>query len=276
VPAYITRGQFDRNQAQLRANRADLLGPVRAGTALLSGLVVSGQCGLRMVAAYNNDGHTARYMCTGQNVSYGEPFCQSLKAAPVDAKVTSIVLQALEPAALEASLAVAADRQAERAALEQQWRQRLERAQYKVDQARRRYASTEPENRLVARTLERDWEEALVEQVRLAADHERFRRERPQSPSPAELAAIRQLTADLPALWQARTTTSEERQTVVRLLLERVLLTVVDASEQVRLECHWHGGSQTTHTLIRPVARVKALSSYPALLARAVDLHRVG
>jgi hypothetical protein len=209
-------------------------------------------------------------------VSYGEPFCQSLKAAPVDAKVTSIVLQALEPAALEASLAVAADRQAERAALEQQWRQRLERAQYKVDQARRRYASTEPENRLVARTLERDWEEALVEQVRLAADHERFRRERPQSPSPAELAAIRQLTADLPALWQARTTTSEERQTVVRLLLERVLLTVVDASEQVRLECHWHGGSQTTHTLIRPVARVKALSSYPALLARAVDLHRVG
>jgi hypothetical protein len=60
------------------------------------------------------------------------------------------------------------------------------------------------------------------------------------------------------------------------LLLERVLLTVVDASEQVRLECHWHGGSRTTHTLIRPVARVKALSTYAALLARVVDLHRVG
>ena len=102
-----------------------------------------------------------------QNSSYGEPFCQSLKAAPVDAQVTSLILQALEPAALEASLAVAADLQAERAALEQQWRQRLERAQYQVDQARRRYASTEPENRLVARTLERDWEEALAEQVRL-------------------------------------------------------------------------------------------------------------
>jgi hypothetical protein len=129
---------------------------------------------------------------------------------------------------------------------------------------------------LVARTLERDWEEALAEQVRLAADHERFRRERPQSPGPAELAAIRQLTADLPALWQASTTTSEERQTIVRLLLERVLLTVVDASEQIRLECHWHGGSRTTHTLIRPVARLKALSTYAALLARAVDLHRMG
>ena len=276
VPAYITREQFERNQAQLRANRADRLGPVRAGSALLSGLLVCGQCGLRMTAVYNNDGHAARYACTGQHSSYGEPFCQSLKAAPVDAQVTSLILQALEPAALEASLAVAADLQAERAALEQQWRQRLERAQYQVDQARRRYASTEPENRLVARTLERDWETALAEQVRLTADYERFRRERPQSPSPAELAAIRQLTNDLPALWQAPTTTSEERQTIVRLLLERVLVTVVDGSEQVRLECHWHGGNQTAHTLVRPVARVKALSTYAALIARAAELHRAG
>jgi DNA invertase Pin-like site-specific DNA recombinase len=276
VPAYITREQFERNQAQLHANRADRLGPVRAGTALLSGLLVCGQCGLRMMAFYNNDGHTARYACTSQHVSYAEPFCQSLKAAPVDAQVTSLILAALEPAALEASLAVAADLQTERAALEQQWRQRLERAQYQVDQARRRYASTEPENRLVARTLERDWEAALAEQVRLTAEHERFRRERPQSPNPAELAAIRQLTTDLPALWRAPTTKNEERQTIVRLLLERVLLTVVDNSEQVRLECHWHGGSRTTHMLVRPVARVKALSTYAALLARATDLHRVG
>jgi len=276
VPAYISRVQFDCNQAQLRANRSDRLGPVRSGTALLSGLVVCGRCGLRMTAAYNNDGHAARYICSGENSSYGGPFCQSLKAAPVDVQVTSIVLQALQPAALEASIAVAADLQAERAALELQWRHRLERAQYKVDQARRRYASTEPENRLVARTLERDWEEALAEQVRLTADHERFWRERPQAPGPAELAAIRQLTTDLPALWQAPTTTREERQTIVRLLLERVLLTVIDASEQVRLECHWHGGSKTIHTLIRPVARVKALSTYSSLLARAVDLHRMG
>ena len=229
-----------------------------------------------MTAAYNNAGHAARYLCGSYSSSYGGPFCQSLKSAPVDDKVTSVILQALEPAALEASLAVAADLQAERATLEQQWRQRLERVQYKVDQARRRYANTEPENRLVARTLERDWEEALAEQVRLAADHERFHRERPQPPSPAELAAIRELTADLPALWQASTTTSEERQTIVRFLLERVLLTVVNDSEQVRLECHWHGGSKTSHTLIRPVARMAALSTYAALLARAVELYRVG
>jgi len=84
------------------------------------------------------------------------------------------------------------------------------------------------------------------------------------------------LTTDLPALWQAPATTSEERQTIVRLLLERVLVTVLDGSEQVRLECHWHGGNQTAHTLVRPVARVKTLSTYAALIARATDLHRAG
>jgi DNA invertase Pin-like site-specific DNA recombinase len=274
VPAYISWEQFQSNQAQVRANRPNQVGPVRAGSALLSGLLICGQCGLRMGAIYNNAGHTARYACTGMHSSYDAPFCQSLKAGPVDAQVTDLILQALEPAALDTSLAVAADLEGERAALERQWRQRLERAQYQVDQARRRYASVEPENRLVARTLERDWEAALAEQARLAADYERFQRERPQAPSPAELAAIRNLTNDLPALWRASTTTQEERQTLVRLLLERVLITVIDGSEQVRLECHWHGGNRTSHALVRPVARVKTLSTYPALVARAAELHR--
>ena len=169
--------------------------------------------------------------------AYGEPFCQSLKAAPVDAQVTRLVLQALEPAALEISLAVANDLEAERAALERQWRQRLERAQYEVDRARRRYASVEPENRLVARTLEKDWETAMAAQARLMADHDRFQRERPRTPSPAEFAAIRNLADDLPALWQAATTTQAERQTIVRLLLERVIIKVIDDTEQVDLEC---------------------------------------
>jgi DNA invertase Pin-like site-specific DNA recombinase len=276
VPAYITWEQFQSNQEQMRSNRPNQRGPIRAGTALLSGLLICGECGLRMSATYNNDGHAARYICAGMHTTYDEPFCQSLKAAPVDAQVTQLVLQALEPAAIEASLAVASDLEAERAALDRQWRQRLERAQYDVDQARRRYASVEPENRLVARTLEQDWETALSAQARLAAEYERFQRHRPQAPSPAELAMIRNLTNNLPALWKAPTTTQEERQTIVRLLLERVIIEVIDKTEQVRLECHWQGGNRTTHQLIRPVARMKALSTYTGLLARARELHQAG
>ena len=81
---------------------------------------------------------------------------------------------------------------------------------------------------------------------------------------------------DLPALWRAETTTRAERQTIVRLLLERVLVEVVGSTERVRLECHWNGGSRTTHELTRPVARLDTLSTYTALTARAAELRREG
>jgi hypothetical protein len=134
----------------------------------------------------------------------------------------------------------------------------------------------EPENRLVARTLERDWEKALTEQARLEAEHERARRARKEAPTAAELAAIRDLSQDPPALWRADTTTQAERQTIVRLLVERVLVEVVDATEKVRVECHWHGGVHTTHELTRPVARIASLSTYAALRGRAAELRREG
>jgi DNA invertase Pin-like site-specific DNA recombinase len=276
VPAYITWEQYQRNRAQLRRNMTSLAGPVRAGTALLSGVLICGRCGLRMNAQYNNNGYTGRYACMHMKTSYGEPFCQSLKAAPLDALVTRLVLQALQPAALEATIAMANDIEAERAALDRHWQQRLERAHYHVDRVRRQYAAVEPENRLVARTLEHAWEEALTEQTRLEAAYDRFRRERAQAPSPAEFAAVQNLAQDLPALWNAQTTTREERQSIVRLLLERILVEVVNGTEQVRIECHWHGGNRTSHQLARPVARMSALSTYTDLVARTAELRSAG
>ncbi len=276
LPAYITWEQFQRNQDQIQSNRTSQLGPVRAGSALLSGLIVCGRCGLRMQASYNNAGHTARYLCMSMHTTYEDPFCQSLKAAPVDTEVGRQILKAVEPAAIEASLAAVADVKAEREALERHWRQRLERAQHQVDQARRRYASVEPENRLVARTLERDWETVLSEQAKLVAEHERFLRAQPPAPSATDLAQIKELLADLPALWRAQTTSQHERQSLARLLLERVVVTVVGDSEKVQLECHWHGGTRTAHQLVRPVAKLKDLSTYNDLVTRAGELYRAG
>ena len=128
----------------------------------------------------------------------------------------------------------------------------------------------------MARTLERAWEEALAEQARLEAEHERHRRERPAAPGPEELRAIRAMAQDLPALWRAETTTQEERQTIVRLLVERILVEIIDGSEQVRIECHWQGGVRTEHRVIRPIANAKALRTYDALVARASGLRRAG
>ncbi len=276
VPAYISWKQYERNRAQMRRNMTSAMGPVRAGTALLSGVLICGRCGLRMNALYNNNGHAGRYSCMHMKTSYGEPFCQSLKAAPLDALVTRLVLQALQPAALEASIALANDLKAERAALDRHWQQRLERARYHVERARRQYSAVEPENRLVARTLEQAWEEALAEQTQLETQYARFQREQAQAPSAAELASIQNLAQDLPALWNAETTTREERQTIVRLLLERILVKVIGDTEQVRVECHWHGGKRTSHQLTRPVARMSALSTYADLLARATELRNAG
>jgi DNA invertase Pin-like site-specific DNA recombinase len=276
VPAYISWEQYRRNRAQVQSNMAARSGPARAGSALLSGLVVCGRCGLRMGAHYNNNGHAARYSCSAMQSSYGDALCQSLKAAPLDALVSRLVLTAIEPAALEASLALAGDLEAERAALDRHWQQRLERAGYQVDRAYRQYAAVDPENRLVARTLERGWEEALAAQARLAADYEQDRRRHAATPSPAECAAIRTLAQDVPALWHAAATTQAERQTIVRLLLERVLVEVVDATEQLRVECHWHGGHHTQHRLTRPVARLTTLSTYPELVRRAGELRQAG
>jgi excisionase family DNA binding protein len=276
VPAYISWEQYQRNQVQLQSNRAAWGGAPRAGSALLCGVITCARCGMRMTAHYNNNGRAARYVCMAKKSNYGEPFCQSLTAAPLDALITRLVLQALEPAALETSLALAADLEAERMALDQHWQQRLERAGYEVERARRQYNACEPENRLVARSLERAFEEALAEQTRLAADHERVRRERLAAPSAAELLAIRNLAQDLPALWRAATTTQEERQTIIRLLLERVLVEVVHNTEQVRVICHWHGGNRTLHQLTRPVARLATLSTYARLVERAAALRRDG
>jgi hypothetical protein len=117
IPAYITWDQYQRNQAQAQASRAARGGAPRFGSALLSGVTTRGRCGMRMTAHYNNS-HNARYVCVAMKSNYGEPSCQSLTVAPLDALMTRLVLQALEPAALEASLALATDLEAERAALD--------------------------------------------------------------------------------------------------------------------------------------------------------------
>ena len=134
----------------------------------------------------------------------------------------------------------------------------------------------EPENRLVARTLERQWEEALAAEEQLKADYRRFVAEQPATLSSAEREGIRRLASDLPALWQAETTTAADRQAIIRQLVERVVVTVQGESEQVDLYVHWIGGHHTETRRRRPVARLDQLSYYPELLARAAALHQEG
>jgi len=272
LPAYISWEQYERNVQRLANNRSRFKGVPRGGPSLLSGLLVCGRCGMRMATGYSDNGHDHRYSCSRLVVDYGAAVCQSLSGRPLDALVSDLILAALEPSALAVSLRLAADIEAERAALKTQWLQRLERARQVVDRARRQYQAVEPENRLVARSLERQWEEALGEEMRLKAEHERFLAEQPAVLTATEREAIDRLAHDIPALWTAETTTQADRQAIARLMLERIEVTVEGDSEKVAVICHWAGGHTTQTALIRPVARLDQLSYYSDLLARAATL----
>jgi DNA invertase Pin-like site-specific DNA recombinase len=273
-PAYITVERFDANQERLAANRARTTakGAPRSGPSLLGGLVVCGRCGQRMTIGYSNGGQSLRYSCNRAFSAYAEPLCQSLAGQVLDELVGEQILQALQPQALQLSLAAVADLEQERARLHRHHHQELERATYQVERARRQYQAVEPENRLVARELERAWNEALLHQQQVQARCDQFRRAQPTGLTDEERAQIAALAEDIPALWHAATTTPAERQEVARLLLESVAVTVVGQSEQVEVRLTWKGGHVSVHALTRPVGRYALRSDYPRLLERIAEL----
>jgi hypothetical protein len=165
------------------------------------------------------------------------------------------VLAAVEPAALEASLAAVAGVERERSDLARHWQLRRERARHDVDRSARQYQACEPENRLVGHELERRWEESLKSQRQLEDEDERWKRTAPGRLSPEDERATRSLAGDLPAVWRAATTTPAEGQRIARLLVERVSVTVDKAIERVDVELHWAGGLVDAHILSRPVRR---------------------
>jgi hypothetical protein len=243
---------------------------------LLGGLLICGRCGCRMMVAYGGPQSRLTYGCHRQRIEYAGSTCQSLAGRVLDELVSRQVLQALEPAALELSLAAADDLQQERARLHQVRQQERERARYEAERARRQYDAVEPENRLVARELERRWEEALKEQRRLEEEYARFGRTQPAALGAAEREQIRSLARDLPALWRAPGTTAADRQRIVRLLVEEVVVAVQGDSERVDVTIRWAGGSGTRHELVRPVRRYEQLADYGRLLSRIGELRQGG
>ncbi len=275
-PAYISWSQYERNVRQLQANTSQAFGVVRKGAALLSGLLICGRCGLRMAPHYGSQAGQYRYSCDRMKIDYGEATCQSLAGLSLDDCITALIFKALQPAALEISMAAAEDQAEERQQQQKYWLQRIERAHIDTGRAARQYNAVEPENRLVARTLERKWEETLKTELELKAQYEKFLSDQPAALSEEQRAAIRHLAQDIPALWQAETTTAIDRQTIVRQLIERILVTVIDNTEKVQTEIHWYGGHITHIRLDRPVAKMAQMAGYQAMMERIKALKSQG
>jgi DNA invertase Pin-like site-specific DNA recombinase len=277
LPAYISIEQYERNMQRMDANRsrAGSLGAVRDGPALLAGLVACGRCGKKMTVRYQRGPggklHPV-YVCSRAKADYAESQCQQLAGPCLDTHVTGLLLAAMAPAALEVSLAAAGQAGAQREQVDRIWRQRLERAELAAGRARRQYQLAEPENRLVVRQLEKDWEAALAERQRLSDEYDRFTAARPRTLTAAERDQIRALAADLPAVWDAATTTDADRKQLIRHLVEQVRVAVAGTSEKADVEVIWAGGHRTTAQITRPVACLTQLSYYPQLAARAREL----
>ena len=152
------------------------------------------------------------------------------------------------------------------------WQKRLERAAYEADRASRHYRPIEPENRLAARQLAREWEEKLEVQRKLQEDCRRFVREQPRPLSESERESIRHLARDIPALWHSPETTTAERKEIVRQIAERVVVENGGKSERLRLSIEWVGGPETKGVVIRPVSKMEHLSYYPELCERVREL----
>lgn len=271
-PAYITADQYRANRALLARNRntAHQPGVPRNGPALVAGLVRCARCGHKMAVQYQRQpaGDTRHtYACSYFRANFGlEPSCQSLSGRALDRHVAEQVLAAIAPAALEVSMRAAEHVEAERAVLDKLWRQRLERAEFAADRAARQYRLAEPENRLVVRHLEADWEQALAEQADLADQYARFTADNPPALTAAERMSIRALAADLPALWAAGTTTDADRKQIIRTVVDRIDVDTVGDTERVEVTITWAGGHTTTDQIIRPVARLEQLTYFPRIV----------
>lgn len=270
LPAYITWEEYERNQAQLSANQSrwNCMRAIRQGPSFLAGLLICAKCGCRMIVAYKGQENRHVYLCMRQMSDYGGRMCQQLTGDPLDQVISTQVLSALTPAALEVSLEATQRLEQERQELNTVWRQRLERAAYEAERAGRQYRVVEPENRLVARSVERDWEEKLVALRKLEEEYRRFELTQPRVLTAKERDAIKKLALDIPALWSAPTTTDADRKAIIRQVIEKVIVDVQGDSEVVRLTIEWAGGHRTHETMARPVARLAQLSYYPQLCER--------
>ena len=277
LPAYISWDRYLANQERIKQNRSlhATPGTPKCGAALLQGLVVCGKCGHRLSTQYKA-AYQPSYYCREYWRSDLPELCGGIMASPLDDLVVQELLHALKPAALELSLRAVENVEQERQRLHDQWRQKLERVQHEVERAERHYHTVEPENRLVARTLEARWEEALKKQRQVEEEYHRFLTKQPATLSTTERGRIQALSQDVQSLWYAADTTAVDRKQIVRCLVERVVVVIDNSTELCDVTIVWKGGLTTQHQVMRPVNSFEHMKDFQRLKERVKQLHREG
>jgi DNA invertase Pin-like site-specific DNA recombinase len=279
-PGYISWEEYDQNQKQLREN-AQAVGadrrksPPREGPALLQGLILCGQCGQRMTVRYHSRFNRLcpDYVCQRKGIANAEPICAQIPGVEVDRVVSELLVELVNPTTLEVALTVQQEMQARLGEADRLRKQQVERAQYEAELAQTRYMRVDPNNRLVADTLEADWNHKLRVLTEAQTEYERRCEQDRKIFQEEQRAAILQLATDFPRLWHDGSTPDRERKRMVRLLLEDVTLL---RGEQITLQLRFRGGASQTLVLPLPQTSWQRWTTSPEVVTeidRLLDDH---
>jgi DNA invertase Pin-like site-specific DNA recombinase len=238
---------FETNQTRIGSNIRprphEAEGAVREGAALLQGLATCGRCGRGLRVYYSGRQATPGYYCAGHSIVNGRgEYCLRVGGRQIDAAVAAAFLASLAPAGLQAALRAAQQLEADQDAAMAQRHRDVERARYEAQRAERRYRAVDPENRLVARGLEAEWEQHLQAFKTAEAELARWQQQRPYVLSATQREGILALGTDLQAVWDAPTTTDRDRKQLLRSLLDQVIIAVNRDKEQAHVTLVWRGG----------------------------------
>lgn len=279
-PGYISWDEFERNEQTLRDNVAGWspTGRGRApreGSALLQGRLICGRCGARMRVRYQKMRTTLApyYVCMEEVVRRAGTTCQSIRGRDIDAAISALLLETVAPAALEVALAVHDEIAGRIQQADQLRASQLERARYDAELARRRYLKVDPDNRLVADSLEADWNARLRTLDSLQQEHERQRKADQGLLSEEARSRILALSADFPRVWNDERTAPLERKRMVALLIEDITLL---RAEHISIHVRFRGGHTTSLTVPRPVPMAVIRKTKPEVIAaldRLLETH---
>jgi len=276
-PGYIGWDEYQENQRRLQEN-AHALGPERRksppreGPALLQGLVICGICGERMKVIYHVRAgrRVPDYLCDGRTVNDPQPMCQWISGKDVDEAVGDLLLEIVTPTAIEATLAVQQELQTRLDEVERLRKQQVERARYEAELAQRRYMRVDPDNRLVADTLEADWNRKLRVLQGAQQEYEQQCQKDGIAIDEELRSRLHMLTTDFPRLWCDPNTPDRERKRLAHLLLEDVTLI---KREQLLIHIRFPGGASRTLELPRPRRATATQQPVVAEVDRLLDDH---
>lgn len=258
---YITWEEHQYNMDTLTQNtnkkRPMVKGSARGGEALLGGLLRCGHCGGKLFVRYQGrNGSHKRYDCGIRKDSIGEKACISFGGLRVDRAVTEYLFEVLSPIGLEASLKAIKNINNKSRDVRRQRELELQQARYEALRAKRQYNAVDPDNRLVAATLEKDWNDALVKVARLEKEISALAESTPPL-SAEEEAEIRELSQDLPRVWNHPCSSPDLKKRIIRTVIKEIVVYLKE--QKIKLIIHWEGGEHTELEVLKNTSDEKPL-----------------